>query len=284
MVATITGGGKKVNDGRGKRLPGEACGRTLRVCYTFPMDVHAFGRTWRFSPWKGFLWLLLVAVVVALGAFFRLTYQYYAAIKRGDNDPILQRKLESTWAGMQANTKVTPGDLARLAQDDAPSQGPKSAPLTIVEFVDFNCPYCQATYKPVREALARHPNDVRFIVRQFPVEELHPGATQAAVASRCAMKQGKFWPYFDRLFQQPSARTDEDYLRHARDVGLDVAAFQACQADTSVAAGVDQDLADGLAAGVEGTPTFFFNGVRVQGALDAQTIDFLIAKNLRSNP
>jgi protein-disulfide isomerase len=126
--------------------------------------------------------------------------------------------------------------------------------------------------------------DVRFIVRQFPVEELHPGATQAAVASRCAMKQGKFWPYFDRLFQQPAGRTDEDYLRHAQDVGLDVAAFQACQADTSVAAGVDQDLADGLAAGVEGTPTFFFNGVRVQGALDAQTIDFLIAKNLRSNP
>jgi protein-disulfide isomerase len=152
-----------------------------------------------------------------------------------------------------------------------PVRGPDDAPVTIVTFSDFNCPFCQRV-NPTLEALrARYPDQVRIVFRHFPLDRIHPRARPIAEAAVCAQEQGLFWEFHDAVFADGSPLADDAIRATAEASGLDLEAFDACLSAGRAQAVVARDLQAGEAAGVTGTPAFFVNGIRLSGAqpLDA---------------
>jgi protein-disulfide isomerase len=139
--------------------------------------------------------------------------------------------------------------------------GPSHAAVTIVEYGDFECPNCKQAGPALRMLLERFVGRVRLVWRQFPLEEVHPHALQAALASEAAAGQGKFWPMHDRLFAD-QRHLDAGHLRqHAQSLELDLRRYDADMADTVYLQRVREDIEGASASGVRGTPTFFVNGV-----------------------
>jgi protein-disulfide isomerase len=144
--------------------------------------------------------------------------------------------------------------------------GPAGAPVTLVEYGDFECPYCGMAYPIVKAAQRRLGARLRFAYRYFPLREAHPHAQHAAEAAEAAAAQGKFWAMHDALFDDRSALDDAALSARARRIGLDVARFEAELADGVHAPRVREDFRSGVRSGVNRTPTFFVNGVRYDGA------------------
>ena len=151
-----------------------------------------------------------------------------------------------------------------IAADD-PSQGKADAPVTVVEFSDFQCPFCLRANATVDQVLKTYGDKIHFVYRHYPLPN-HPNARPAAEASACAAEQGQFWPYHDRLFEQQSKLSDSDLKTHAAALGLDTARFNACFDAHKYKARVDADMQAGNEAGVNGTPAFFINGRLLSGA------------------
>jgi protein-disulfide isomerase len=145
------------------------------------------------------------------------------------------------------------------------AKGPASAPIEIIEFSDFQCPFCQRANPTVDQVLKTYGDRVRFVYRHFPLGN-HPNARPAAEASQCAAEQGKFWEYHDRLFANPSKLGDPDLKQHAAALGLDTGKFNACVDSHKYKPQVDADVNAGEEAGVNGTPAFFVNGRMLSGA------------------
>ena len=145
------------------------------------------------------------------------------------------------------------------------SRGPAGAPVTIVEFCEFQCPYCRRVQPTLGQVLARYGDRVRLVYRHYPLAR-HANAKKAAEAVECAGEQGKFWPLHDRLFANPSLLAVPDLKAHARAVGLNGAAFDACLDSGKHAARWRKDLAEAESYGSPGTPLFFINGRLVSGA------------------
>jgi protein-disulfide isomerase/uncharacterized membrane protein len=163
-------------------------------------------------------------------------------------------------------------------------KGAPDAPLTIVEFSDFECPACRQAFGDLRELVRSRP-DVRLVFRHFPLDsrcnaqmqrQLHPAACQAAAAAECAGKLGRFWEYHDLLFENQKALDRESLFRYAREVGLDIPAFRACLDDPATMDRITADVAAGARLGIESTPTIFINGRRIQGSLDRPYYDFAL--------
>lgn len=160
-----------------------------------------------------------------------------------------------------------------------PSRGPANAKVTIVEFSDFQCPYCSLA-APKMVALANaYPNNVRLVFKQFPLD-MHSRARSAARASLAAHAQGKFWPMHDRLFANFRHLTDENILKFAGESGLDMAKFKADLASNKFDTVVDREVEQGLQAGVMGTPTIFINGKRYNGATEPEILKPIIEAEL----
>lgn len=176
---------------------------------------------------------------------------------------------------------------APLVTDADPAIGSPTPLLTIVEFSDFECPFCREAFPTIRALATRYGDRVRFVYRDFPVDELHAGARLAAEAAQCAHGQGKFWAYHDKLFQS-APRFDRAALStYARAVGLDVAAFDACVDGKQFTDAVEMDAAAGRAFGVKGTPTWFFllgndpkTARRVEGVIPSDVFDAVVADTL----
>jgi protein-disulfide isomerase len=153
----------------------------------------------------------------------------------------------------------------KVATANSPSQGPTDAPIELIEFSDFQCPYCFRANPTVRQVLATYGNKVHFVYRNYPLPS-HPNARPAAEAAQCANEQGQFWPYHDRLFADQSKLNDDDLKASAAALGMDAAKFNACFDSHKYKARVDADLQAGNEAGVDGTPAFFINGRMLSGA------------------
>ena len=139
--------------------------------------------------------------------------------------------------------------------------GPSHAPVTVVEYGDFECPNCKQAAPAVRLLLARFAGRVRFVWRQFPLEEVHPHALYAALASETAAGQEKFWPMHDLLFENQRQLKLPQLRSYAGRLELDMVRYDADMADTVYLQRVREDIESGAASGVRGTPTFFVNGV-----------------------
>ncbi len=147
----------------------------------------------------------------------------------------------------------------------APTQGPAAAPVTIVSFADYQCPYCQRAEQVVAELERRYAGKLRLVHRDFPLD-FHPRARFAARASYCAGEQGRFWEYHRGLLLQPGDYADAELQARARALGLQEGPFNACLASERFDAVVAQGLEDGRKLGINSTPTFFINGRMVSGA------------------
>jgi protein-disulfide isomerase len=160
-----------------------------------------------------------------------------------------------------------------------PSKGSTGAPIEMIEFSDFQCPFCLRANATVDQVLKTYGDKIHFVYRHYPLPN-HPNARPAAEASACAAEQGQFWPYHDRLFEQQSKLSDSDLKTHAAALGLDTARFNACFDAHKYKSRVDGDVKDGEEAGVTGTPAFFVNGRLLSGAQPFEAFRRLIEDEL----
>jgi len=161
-----------------------------------------------------------------------------------------------------------------------PAKGPANAPVTIVEFSDFQCPFCSRLTPTIKEVEQKYGDKVRVVFRQFPLN-FHEHAQKAAEASLCAQDQGKFWEMHDAMFSNQQALAVEQLKAKAAELGLNADKFNKCLDSGEKAAAIQADMKDGQAAGVSGTPAMFVNGRFISGAVPIDQITPVIDDELR---
>ena len=167
-----------------------------------------------------------------------------------------------------------------LNVEGAPFKGSATAPVTIVEFQDFHCPFCQRVQPTLIQLSARYGDRVKLVYRDFPIDSLHPQARNAHEAARCANAQGKFWVYHDALYSTPRKATPEDLKAIAKEVDLEVEAFERCVNAQTYRSAVQKDIDEGTRVGVIGTPTFFINGRVISGAQPLDSFTRIVDEEL----
>jgi protein-disulfide isomerase len=161
-----------------------------------------------------------------------------------------------------------------------PALGPDDAPVTIVEFSDYQCPFCGRVEPTIKELLARYPTQIRVVYRHLPLS-FHPLARGASEAAACADDQERFWAFHDLLFENQKNLEREDLLDHAETLDLDLALFEACLDDPATAARVQQDFDAARSLGATATPSFFINGIMLTGAQPISSFEAVIDEELR---
>jgi protein-disulfide isomerase len=165
---------------------------------------------------------------------------------------------------------------------DGPALGPGEAPVTIVEFSDFECPYCRQAAPIVKELRKRYPEQIRVVYRHFPLESIHPRSRAAALASACAEDQGRFWEFHDKVFESPHALSDAELRSHAEALALELARYDECIRTNAHRARIDADIAAARGVGISGTPAFLVNGVLLTGAQPIEDFERVIRRELAS--
>jgi protein-disulfide isomerase len=168
--------------------------------------------------------------------------------------------------------------------DDDPALGPKNAPVTIVEFSDYQCPACRAWYDQIyRQLMTEYEGKIRFVYRDFPLTSIHPGAQPAAEAANCANDQDKYWEFHNALFSGQYNLDRNGFLQIASDLALDTNSFTACIDSGKYASEVLADLQDGINLGVDATPTFYINGFKVVGVPSYASFKNVVDQMLAGN-
>jgi protein-disulfide isomerase len=196
----------------------------------------------------------------------------FAEVKTQLRDSYKQAKIrqarEDYLKTLRADSKVVvllSAPRVEVAYDPARMRGNPKAPVMIVEFSDYQCPYCHQVEPTVKELLTKYGDKVSLSYRDFPLTAIHSQAMIAAEASRCALEQGKFWEYHDQLFTASKLERDA-LIEYARDLKLDDKQFESCLTSEKYKADIDKDAQEGRKAGVTGTPGFFINGVALSGS------------------
>jgi protein-disulfide isomerase len=208
-------------------------------------------------------------------------------IRQGLKDEAIQKARRSYVAGLMQQA-VNDGELVVLLDppkiemsfDPARLRGDPKAPVTIVEFADFSCPYCRNAESTLNELLAKYAGKVKVGYRDFPLRELHPQAQLAAEASRCAGEQGKYWEYHDMLFANPDKQSREDLMADASSLKLDDKQFDTCLSSGRYKPQIEQDIQMGTRAGIVATPGFFVDGTFLNGAQPAAAFEKIIDEEL----
>jgi len=164
--------------------------------------------------------------------------------------------------------------------EDSYALGPEDAPITLVEFSDYQCPYCRSWHKEVYEPLlAAYPGKIKMVYRHFPLTSIHPDAFPAAEAAMCAGEQDAYWPYHEKLFGSDSLGNDT-FTTYAQDLGLDMTSFEACMSDHKYQQDIQADVDFAIDLGIRSTPTFFINGIAIVGAQPLAVFQQVIDKEL----
>lgn len=182
-------------------------------------------------------------------------------------------------AAVTPETVKADAPIAAPVGSKTPAEGPANAKVTIVEISDFQCPFCSRAYTTLEELKKQYPKDVRILFINQPLP-FHPHAKPSAIASLAAHKQGKFWEMYGKLFSNQQALGDENYQKWAKEIGLDMAKFNADIKDAEIAKQVERDMAMAKGLGVNGTPGFFINGVNVSGAQPIENFKKIIDEQI----
>jgi len=209
--------------------------------------------------------------------------QFRANLKQLRIQKARQAYADSLRAGAEVAIMLQPPSVA-VAYDRARVKGNPDAPVTIVEFSDFQCPYCKKSEETLGDLLAKYKGRVKLAYLDFPLREIHPQAEQAAEAARCAGEQGKFWEYHDTLFADQSKLDEASLAERARNLKLDERAFQTCLAGGKFKNSVEADIQQGNKIGVAGTPAYFINGVFLSGAQPQAEFEKIIDQALTGRP
>lgn len=221
-------------------------------------EIHNFTQPTQRKPlytqWWGVL-LLLFGIVfgVMIVAWGMYTAHIYYLKQTGQYVPIIP----SVSQGTQQDTYATTDD---------PALGNPRASVVVVEFSDFQCPFCKTMVPVIKQLMNDYGDEVRFVYRDFPLAGDHPQAVPAAMAAQCAHEQGAFWQMHDRIFA--AEKLDEVFYKTtAVQLGLDSITFNDCLEQSKYLSEIQQDFDEGRAAGVTATPTFFINGIKLEGAV-----------------
>jgi protein-disulfide isomerase len=158
-----------------------------------------------------------------------------------------------------------------VTQDDH-VQGPAEATITLLQYGDYECPYTRLSRRSIQVLQREYPESLRFVFRHFPLAEIHPHARIAAEAAEAAGAQGDFWTMHEYLFEHQKALEDPDLHQYAIDLGLEPDQFDRDRTSPEVRLRIERDLATGESSGVQGTPTFYINGVRHDGPYDVDSL------------
>ncbi|MBI4902046.1 MAG: thioredoxin domain-containing protein [Acidobacteria bacterium] len=199
--------------------------------------------------------------------------------RAGKNDATVRAILKNSDMA-KARRAALLGEPVRIDTQGAPSRGPANARLTIVEYSDFQCPYCRVAAQHVYTILAKYPKDIRLVFKQFPLES-HSMAAFAAEAALAAHAQGKFWELHDKMFANPRAINRNTVVAWAGEVGIDVSRFTADLNTGKFRKQVDKEADEGTAVGVTGTPSFFFNGKLYRGAMEPEAVLPVVEEELK---
>ena len=170
----------------------------------------------------------------------------------------------------------------KVSADDDPAKGLKNAPVTIIEFSDFQCPYCARFFEQTLPLLEKNyiaTGKARIVYRDFPLG-FHENAEKAAEAAECADEQGKFWEYHDKIFENQDAIGVSNLKQYAETLGLNMEKFNGCLDSGKMASEVKEDLKDGTKYGVTGTPSFFINGINIVGAQPYSVFEQIIKQEI----
>ncbi len=201
--------------------------------------------------------------------------KYLRSVRTDQRRVALIKELRAT-----AQVRMLLEPMRKEVAATGPSRGPAEAPVTIVEFSDFQCPFCSRVLDTVKQVEERYKGQVRLVFRHFPLNS-HANAPKAAEASACANDQGKFWELHDRMFANQSGLALDALKGMAADLGLDTAKFNECLDKGIYAEAVKKDFEAGAAAGVNGTPAFFINGRLVSGAAPLEQFTRVIDDELQ---
>jgi protein-disulfide isomerase len=165
--------------------------------------------------------------------------------------------------------QVTPDDHIR---------GPADAPVTILEYGDYECPYCRGAFRDVHRLIDQHPTLIRFVFRNFPISQLHPHAEEAAEAAEAASTQGKFWEMYELLLQPYSHLDIDSLVTYAEVLGLSIPTFRRELTDHAYAARIERDVQEGIRNGVNQTPKFYVDGERVDGKVPLENLADMVQR------
>jgi protein-disulfide isomerase len=203
------------------------------------------------------------------------------------NGPQKQERGKQLFDGLKKKANVAvmltePPASRKQVEAKGPTRGPQNAKVTVVEFSDFQCPFCGRAHDTVEQVMQSYAGKLRLVFRQFPLD-FHQNAAKAAEAALCANEQGKFWEYHDVLFKNQDKLEVPKLKEHATAMGLDGAKFADCLDSGKQAAAVKSDMEAGQQVGVTGTPAFFINGVMLSGAQPLDEFKKVIDKELATN-
>ena len=251
--------------------------------YSIPNGDKDTGDTITFKRSHFYLALLPVMFVCGLGVGYlfwgQTDNQAMLAYEEATSDDAVEAKAEIV------ETENIVGQIQRfdVASTDDPCIGPQKAPITIIEFSDFQCGYCarfvDTTLVPLLET---YPDEIRFCYRDFPLDNIHPEARPAAEAAQCAFEQNKFWEFHNGLFRSQTALSNNLYMELADKLNLDIDEFEKCYSSGKFRGRVNDDFNVGRDLGVTGTPTFFVNGRPLVGAQPLEAFMAVIESELRT--
>jgi len=267
-----------------------ALGHLCLLCLTMDATIVAWAVTVlplasRFEPGRPLGWLRGPAsarAFAAVAALLALAGGTVAAVRTPPSLPTasdIQVRDPKFYAWYTA-LPVRPMD--DLVTADCHRKGPSDARVAIVEFSDFQCPFCAQAFRDIRDLMRERP-DVSLVFRNFPLDtscntqvsrSLHPDACLAACAAECAAQQGRFWEYHDALFENHDHLERDDLFRYARDMQLQIPAFRTCLDDPATRERIGRDVQAGARVGIASTPALFFNGRHVEGALERPYYDY----------
>ncbi len=191
----------------------------------------------------------------------------------------LIRTLRQT-ARIQVRLTAPPIVRAEVVTTGAPSRGAADAPVTIVEFSDFHCPFCRRVQPTLDQLRTKYGDKIRLVYRDLPLESLHPQARTVAEAARCANDQGRFWEFHDKVFGSNPDGAPATLSKYAREVGMDMAAFESCRVSGKHKPGIQTSLVEANNLGLTGTPSFFVNGRPLIGVQAMDTFVRVIEEEL----
>lgn len=227
------------------------------------------------NVWKYVSAVLGLILIISLGMNINL----YGSPSETDTDIVVDKPVN---LGAAAVADTGQNKIAVSPEDDA-SIGPANAPVTIIEFSDYQCPFCARVEPTVKQILETYKGKVRFVYRDFPLS-FHQNAQKAAEATECADEQSKFWEYHDLLFEKQSEWSSSGVAKlkeYASSLGLNTGQFEKCLDSGKYSAEVKKDFEDGQNAGVSGTPAFFVNGVAIVGAQPFNVFEQAIEQELK---
>ncbi len=229
----------------------------------------------RLSPKASFALGILAAIAVFSIIGFGILLKLY--LKGGTPSVV------TTGSGAQAAPQQPAGVIDPITDTDH-IRGDKNAKVSIIEYSDFECPFCKQFHPIVKSMIDEYKGKVSWVYRQFPLDSIHPNARKEAEASECAAEQGKFWEFTDKIFERTKSNgygfALDDLPKLAKELGLDTNKFNQCFTSSKYASHVEEQLQSGIKAGVKGTPGSFINGLEIPGAVPAQELKKVVDQAL----